>query len=442
MECAPSLLRLLDELARLQRRPSRRLALLELVRPTVRQVGYALEAHYLNRPLLLPPPARRAAGLADALFDRLARGYESVGRTLLGGRRRARADRHAGALTLQRAMDALAQRLLLHFLMYAHPETELWARLHRLYALAESEALEGIGVADPALPGQEGSVHLAYARVLLVASAQPNQLRQPALMALYRAAANWARWLPLFEDSGDARFAVDLQSDAPPFFPPVRTALPGRRFFDTRPLAAAVHGGSPPGPLSEPLRHHLCWVWLGPRRRRGIRQPAGGYLALCLGLDAVHRRLAGPAETSTALRARRLDQCCGGYRLEWRGQTPPELRAGAVVGLREPDGGDWRVAEVRWVESDCERVRFGIALLPATVRPVRVSTGAEAGAPALLVPAPTVTDSDTLLLPGPGYRSGARVTLWDRGARSARLGLRVGGSPDVIHYTLREPLPA
>ena len=192
MDCAPSVLRLLDELARLRLEPRRRLELLELVRPTVRQLGYALERHYLNLPLLPPPSGVRAAALAAELFDRLALGYESVARSLLDGGR-ARAVRHATALSLQRAMDAVAQRLFVHFLLYTRAEECLWARLHRLYALAERDALEGIIVADPDLPGQEGSVHIAYARLLLVASAQPNQLRQPALMALYRAAAHWAR---------------------------------------------------------------------------------------------------------------------------------------------------------------------------------------------------------------------------------------------------------
>ncbi|HAS29714.1 MAG TPA: hypothetical protein DCS56_06905, partial [Alcanivorax sp.] len=55
-----------------------------------------------------------------------------------------------------------------------------------------------------------------YGRLLLTASAQPNQLRQPALMALYRAAAHWARWMPLLADAADAPFHVDLQSDAGP----------------------------------------------------------------------------------------------------------------------------------------------------------------------------------------------------------------------------------
>lgn len=443
LESAPRLLRLLDELARLRLEPRRRLELLELARPTARQAAYALERHYLNLPLLPPERGMQAASLARALFERLAQGYESVALAVLAGGR-ARPARQVAAVTLQRAVDALSHRLFLHCLLYTQPEPGLWRRLHRLYAVAEQDALEGITVADPELPGQEGSVHIAYARLLLTVSAQPNQLRQPALMALYRAAAHWARWLPLFSDTGEALFAVDLDGDRPPYLSPDGNPLADRRFFDTRPLAAALaEDASParPAPLSDLLQQHLRWVWLGPRRRRVAREPASGELSLCLGMSGVHDRLTGQVEPQRPYRASLLDQCDNGYRLEWRGDAPCELRAGGLTAVSGGRDGAWRVAEIRWVRAADGCAQFGIALLPDSVRPVRVSTGAGAGAPALLLPAPTASDSDTLLLPTQGYRSGARVTLWDRDTRNARLGLRVGGSPDVVHYTLREALP-
>jgi len=437
---APSLLTLLDELARLRIDGRRRLALLEQVRPRVRQLAGTLESRYLNLPLMPPERALEAAALTRRLFQGLASGYQSVARPLLGGRLSI-PERQAAATALQRAMDAHAQDIFLHMLLYNDPPEGTWKALHSLYAVAERHALETVTVADPELPGQEGSILIAYARLLLTASAQPNQLRQPALMALYRAAAHWARWLPLSVDAGDAPFLVDLQQDAGPL--PVAASGNGTtlRYFDTRPLAAALAEDGPADrrrPLSDILSHHLRWAWLGPRQRRLPRSPADGEMLLCLGLDAVHRRLGDEDDGEPLHRVHRIDHADGGYCLEWRGATPAGLRAGVVLALKPVEQGGWRVGEIRWVAWVGEAVRLGVALLPETLRAVRISAGDPRAwpAPALLVPAPD-GNPETLVVPTTGYRSGTRVTLWDGVPRDARLGIRLAGSPDIVQYTLR-----
>lgn len=439
---APPLLTLLDELARLRIDGRRRLALLEQVRPRVRQLAYTLESRYLNLPLMLPERALQAAEVTHRLFQGLAIGYQSVAAPLLRGKLN-RPERQAAATALQRAMDAQAQDLFLHMLLYKPPPAGTWRILHRLYAEAERHALEALTVSDPELPGEEGAVSIAYGRLLLTASAQPNQLRQPALMALYRAAAHWARWMPLLSEAADAPFQVNLQSDAGP--EPVSTPADDGgtpRYFDTRPLAAALAEDGPAHrsrPLSDILSHHLRWVWLGPRVRRVPRRPADGEMLLCLGLDAVHRRLDQGEDDEPLHRVRRVDHGDGGYCLEWRGGTPNTLRAGGLLALSSIERGHWRVGEIRWVAWLGDAVRLGVALLPETLRPVRVSAGDPNAwpAPALLVPSPEGDDSETLVVPTTGYRSGTRLTLWDGSPRDTRLGVRLAGSPDIAQYTLR-----
>ena len=439
---APPLLTLLDELPRLRVDGRRRLALLEEIRPRLRQLAYTLESRYLNLPLMPPERALQAAALSHRLFQGLAIGYQSVAAPLLRGKLN-RPERQAAATALQRAMDARAQDLFLHMLLYKEPPAGTWQVLHNLYAEAERHALEALTVSDPELPGEEGAVLIAYGRLLLTASAQPNQLRQPALMALYRAAAHWARWMPLLADAADAPFHVDLQSDAGP------QALSARadngqalRYFDTRPLAAALAEGGPghrSRPLSDILSHHLRWAWLGPRERRGPRRPVDGEMLLCLGLDAVHRRLDQGEGDEPLHRVRRVDHGDGGYCLEWRGGTPNTLRAGGLLALSPMEQPQWRVGEIRWVAWLGDAVRLGVALLPETLRPVRVSAGDPSAwpAPALLVPSPEGDDPETLVVPTTGYRSGTRLTLWDGPPRDTRLGVRLAGSPDIAQYTLR-----
>jgi len=439
---APPLLTLLEELPRLRVDGRRRMALLEQIRPRVRQLAYTLESRYLNLPLMPPEHALRAAALTHRLFQGLAIGYQSVATPLLRGKLN-RPGRQAAATALQRAMDARAQDLFLHMLLYKAPPAGAWRVLHGLYAEAERHALETVTVPDPELPGQEGAVSIAYGRLLLTASAQPNQLRQPAMMALYRAAAHWARWLPLSSEAADAPFHVALNSDAGPQ-PVTRPPDDSEtlRYFDTRPLAAALAdgGSSHRGrPLSDILSHHLRWSWLGPRERLAARRPAEGEMLLCLGLDAVHRRLDEGESDEPLHRVRRVDHGDGGYCLEWRGGTPPALRAGGLLALSPPERSHWRVGEIRWVAWLGDSVRLGVALLPEALRPVRVSAGGPDAwpAPALLVPCPEGDDPETLVVPTTGYRSGTRLTLWDGPPRDTRLGVRLAGSPDVAQYTLR-----
>ncbi len=406
---APLLLTLLEELPRLRIDDRRRLALLEQVRPRVRQMAYTLESRYLNLPLMPPERALQAAALTHRLFQGLALGYQSVATPLLRGKLNL-PGRQAAATALQRAMDARSQDLFLHMLLYKSPPAGTWRVLHSLYAEAERHALEALTVSDPELPGQEGAVSIAYGRLLLTASAQPNQLRQPALMALYRAAAHWARWMPLLAEAADAPFHVDLQGDAGP--QPVSVPADGGetlRYFDTRPLAAALaEGGASQRsrPLSDILSHHLRWVWLGPRERLAPRHPADGEMLLCLGLDAVHRRLDQGEDDEPLHRVRRVDHGDGGYCLEWRGGTPHTLRAGGLLALSPSERPHWRVGEIRWVAWLGDSVRLGVSLLPETLRPVRVSAGGPNAwpAPALLVPSPEGDDPETLVVPTTWYR--------------------------------------
>lgn len=162
-------------------------------------------------------------------------------------------------------------------------------------------------------------------------------------------------------------------------------------------------------------------------------------MLLCLGLDAVHRRLDQGEDDEPLHRVRRVDHGDGGYCLEWRGGTPHTLRAGGLLALSPSERPHWRVGEIRWVAWLGDSVRLGVSLLPETLRPVRVSAGGPNAwpAPALLVPSPEGDDPETLVVPTTGYRSGTRLTLWDGPPRDTRLGVRLAGSPDVAQYMLR-----
>ena len=435
------LLRLVGKIPHLRVETRRRLALLEEVRPCVHRLAQVLEADFLNQPLVPPAHSRAAADYAEALFEGLAQGYQAVAQALLR-EGLGPATRQAAAVALQRAAEALAQRMCLAWLLYLPVPKGLWRRLHDLYSTAEHHALQTIIVADPLLPWREGSVHATYARLLLVASAQPNRLRPSALLALYRAAGHWGGWLSLRGDRRQVRYRVDPESDQGPK-PVGPLAPPGHLYFDPRPLAQAMvegQGGALASPLGDILLSQLRAVWLSAPDRTWPRHLASGETGLLLGLKAAHDCLEPGGGEPDAHPVRWLDRAEGGCRLVWDGATPRDLRTGAPVAVREPDTGVWRVGEVRWVARDGDVAQMGVALLPAGTRPVRLSHGYgdTLPTPALLIPGGVDRAEETLLVPTAGFRPGARVTLWDGPPRLARLATRVAASPDVTRFTLRQ----
>lgn len=92
------------------------------------------------------------------------------------------------------------------------------------------------------------------------------------MLALYRATAQWARWLTLEPLEGQALFRVDLDSDRPPSCADSGGGF-NTRYFDPRPLAAALtrRGGGE----AKRLHDHLRWAWEPEPLSRASTQNCG-----------------------------------------------------------------------------------------------------------------------------------------------------------------------
>lgn len=270
VESADCLVAVLSDLCRLRAEAPLRMTLLELCRPRVRQCRQALDSYLLNLPLSPRGADLDMLYLGVRLHDRLALGYQGVARSALVGR--GLPSRQAAAVALQRTLEQLGHGLLLYLLLHRPPEPGLWRRLHRLYAVAEHQGLAAVAVDDLDWPGRETSVAVTYGRLVLLASAQPGGLSRPAVLALYRATAQWARWLTLEPLEGQALFRVDLDSDRPPSCADSGGGF-NTRYFDPRPLAAALtrRGGGE----AKRLHDHLRWAWEPEPLSRASTQNCG-----------------------------------------------------------------------------------------------------------------------------------------------------------------------
>lgn len=295
----------LPEVARLKIAPEQRLEMLESLRPAVQQSIESLSQQFLNQPVILPEPARKAATVAMALQKHLSNAY-LVAVTDFTQTPNNTETVPPWTLAIHRSITGLGLLLLRSYQLYTPRPAQLWNELHALYALAEAAQLHQQPVHDP-LPHHEqlNTIQLTYVRLLLMATAHPNQLRQEEITTTYWALeelAPLARLLTFTADQKDSLYAVALDGNQPPQY---KARLPhganNLRELATSQIVAALRTEKPPGGrhtrnrygLLPPLNDHLIRAWNVVSQRSFERRPARGQVELTVGLSNIHFHLAG-----------------------------------------------------------------------------------------------------------------------------------------------------
>lgn len=304
------LYRALPEIGRLQTTPEVRLAMLERLRAPIYQAIQGLAQTFLNQPLLLPEAARKSATVAQALQKHTINGYLVVVRELCNEKRQTARDGAAQqALAIHRALTGLGLLLLRSYQLYTPIAGQVWIELHSLYLLAETLDLLDVPVDDP-LPAHGGvkTIEQAYVRVLLLACARPNQLRQDEVSATYNALENLSALGQLAAHNvarKDNLFTVMLDSNQPPIY---KSRLPPSigqnvRDLSTSQLASKLEmeanqasGGTDVSRnaynLSAALTDHLIQAWNILAQRSFERSSAAGSLNVTVGLSNIHFHIA------------------------------------------------------------------------------------------------------------------------------------------------------
>jgi hypothetical protein len=302
-ETSRQLYQFIQELNRLQLDSRQRFQLLEIVRPVILHVCDALGKHYLNRSVVLPDKARRVASLAQSLQGHLAGGYKLV--TVRGMRKiREREARENVTVATHRAVSALTDTLMRCYQLYFPTPRNLWLELHQLYLLAEQNGFAFDEVQDDQFSVIESStIADAYARALLLATAQPNQLRQQELATLYQATEEWSGLIDIKEAGGEADlFVFDLQQDRPPTYRTHASAAGGdSRYIDSAQLVerlSRARAGEKtdlhlPRGMNDALLSHLEHAWGALTERSFKRVNETGPIEICLGLGALHYYTSG-----------------------------------------------------------------------------------------------------------------------------------------------------
>lgn len=304
-----------QEISRLRTSSDNRLTILELLRVPLYQTLGGLAPKFLNQPLILPEAALKTASVAQAIQKHFLNSYLAVVRDLCStpGIKDLQAQR---ALAIQRSLTALGLLLLRSYQLYLPVSNQIWAEVHSLYQLACVLELEQVPVEDK-LPHHQGlnNIRNAYLRILLLATARPNQLRQDEIETTYNLLEQLAPLAELdtYSPAGKENlFVVLTNSNRPPFYkshwrpashpgeqPPleIRTSLLVGKLQEQQKVGheevdAAVRQHNHLN-LSAALTQHLEQAWSHLALRSFERQDVNAAIELTVGLTNIHFHLAG-----------------------------------------------------------------------------------------------------------------------------------------------------
>jgi hypothetical protein len=301
------------EISRLKTSSETRLAILEALRPAVQQCIQGLSQHFLNQPLILPEAARKTATVAQALQKHMSNGYLVAVRDLCQAGKRDTAEAQGRqALAIARALTGLGLLLLRSYQLYTPIAGQLWTEMHTLYEIADALDLTEHPIHD-ALPHHQhiNTISHAYLRVMLLACAKPNQMRQDEVLATYHALENLChlgQLLPHNPAQKDNLFAIQLSSNRPPLY---KSRLPNNpegeiRELNTSQLARTLQEQSNQTAnnadasnlrnalnLSASLNEHLIQAWNILAQRSFERQETSGHIEVTVGLTNLHFHISG-----------------------------------------------------------------------------------------------------------------------------------------------------
>jgi len=416
----------LDTLVEVRLEGSQRLAILELLRPTLLDALSALDQQAQGGTIPLPPAKQRAIEQLQAFERQLALQYRLAAAELCapnGSLPFLRGGTVAQAI--ERATYHYARCLMHAYFLYQEPEPGLWSAMHALYGFARSHKLEDKAIEEPTEHGSVSTDQI-YSLTLLIALSNPFRFSQKEQADLWVLCRDLAPHLGLHpvrhsEDS----FAIPLDHDeGPGYIPEERAAGEGNLLWldlealkraieaplattTSGPLQVSFKQGRPVNTTAELLRR-LRGGWGTAASRQAQRLSAGHSLHAVIGLSGVHYHLAGHTDFDTFLRqvgaadalsergreraswtqggiepgrmpqfrTEVLDQSLGGYRVHWPKEENVRARVGELIGLAVADGEDerqWMLGVIRWLRYANDRsVDAGIELLARRARPVAI----------------------------------------------------------------------
>ena len=430
-----------------------RLKCMELLREPAVFVQTEIARRYVHRPLPLADSEREAFGATQKLWRALELGYRHCAAALAAGDKDAMT--HA-ALILQRAMRCVSLDMLEHVRAQHRQASDVWLRLYRYYALAETLGVTLSKVKDASLPGGRATCAGGLIDPALIHLANPNELnpRQLTLVLRWLDRLNNKVEITKSEAVEGPGCIFDLAGNHPPGrdadAPPAdaRILNVDKLLNSIKKRIVLLRRGSDPADLDlgddcpqpgcEQLLVHLFSNWGEGKAGRYLpRRLVSTEARVCEGLDALHYYLSGkafraPGESASTKSAMEdiatfgkvdrskepvvastppteiwavQDETVAGLRIA-RPILQPGVRLAPnqLLGIKPSDSKAFLACVVQWLLSDDSgELQCGVKIVPGIGLPVAARPGGAAGdkfRPAVLMPAvPALHIPASILIP-------------------------------------------
>lgn len=476
-----ALYRATPEVVRLVTDTKCRFDMLECLWAPVQQTLSGLSREYLQRPLILPEKAEKAALLAQALQKHLLDGYCVCVRDWTNQKRLKNGQKELLAQAIARALTALTMIILRAYQLYANVPAGLWFRAHILFQVAEyydiqNDRLAATHLDDPAL----SNVRDIYLRLVALGCVRPNQLSQNDIHLAFKGLSGWVRLIqthPSATEDNNNFYLVPLNQDTGPILKDRFTGDPNQRVleldFNALVNQLSKHSGhgskleddwggrasiNVPPDMSNALIAHFLDCWSNSAQRQQDRTHSDVNADACVGMIDVHYHLCGSIDFQSFLHPRDGDDAdgflsggfdnlvssltkvdkevdkpkpdkqsifkvvlqnisAGGYCILWRGELPPKMEAGELIGIREQGRRAWGIGIVRWVRQLKNASQLGVQLITNQPVPYGAAIMYDMGGysdhmRAIHVPAPVIPDLPPgLLTSAIPFQENSRVKL-------------------------------
>ena len=335
----------------------------------------------------------------------------------------------ARTLATYYALQQLSRLLLQQKLLYGSTLPQQWLVTHRLAHLAIENNYHLLNV------NQVQGTHYAienvlqvYAQILLLQIFNTHQIRPAEIQGLFSCSEHWVKLVDISTTQNlTSRYMVNCQQDDSPMYCDTHAdSLDPYLFISTQRLLEHLNkhqnsrknhraSSSERLYLTPALLFHLHQVLTQNTERRHERYTYNARIRICFGLNVAHFYLSNGKNFADTLQLdanyqvqneahiirsltqknvnlqqnkaldrelRRvfsvhiLDISVNGYRIQWTGEAPKNLKTGEFILVQENIQSPWRAGLVRWIKqvdlSDQKGLDVGIEILAQEIVPCAI----------------------------------------------------------------------
>ncbi|MFK5914309.1 MAG: hypothetical protein QM484_08025 [Woeseiaceae bacterium] len=205
---------------------SERVQLLDILRPTIRQLLVTLKQSLHRAEFPLSENNIETYQLIQKLLFKIALAYKLVSHTLMNKTSLKENDKLILRESIYLSIQYLARSVVESYLIYRSPQYDIWRELHQLYLYAENNDIQHEAIDDPfpdfALP-LHYTIDLVYKRIVLLSLSSPFHLMQNEADDIYFLVSAWTSVCKISELNKNFitdQYAVDFATDMSPRYIP------------------------------------------------------------------------------------------------------------------------------------------------------------------------------------------------------------------------------